>query len=50
MNALLANQELVKFVIEVDNLSQAEAADAEYLLDRIQVHLEEPEIRKKFNK
>ena len=50
MSALLANQELVEFVIEVDYLSQAEVADTEYLLDRIQVHLEEPEIRKKFNK
>lgn len=41
-------KELVDFVIDKDDLSPEEASDADYIDDRIQIHLEEPEIRKKF--
>jgi len=50
MKALLANQGLIDFVTKVDNLTPVEVADTDYLLDRIQTHLEEPEVRKKFIK
>ena len=41
-------KDLVNFVIKMDRLTDEEASDAEYVDDRIQIHLEEPEIRKKF--
>ena len=41
-------KDLVNFVIKMDKLTDEEASDAEYVDDRIQTHLEEPEIRKKF--
>ena len=41
-------KKLVDFVIDKDDLSPEEASDADYIDDRIQIHLEEPEIRKKF--
>ena len=41
-------EDLVNFVIKMDRLSDEEASDADYIDDRIQIHLEEPEIRKKF--
>jgi hypothetical protein len=41
-------QKLIDFVIRVDQLTSDEAADVEYLEDRIEIHLEEPEIRQKY--
>ena len=41
-------KDLIKFVIGIDELTKDEAKDAEYLDDRIQIHLEEPEIRQKY--
>ena len=43
-------KELVDFVIVMDELSPEEASDAEYIDDRIQIHLEEASIREMFEK
>jgi hypothetical protein len=41
-------KDLINFVIGIDELTKDEIKDIEYLDDRIQVHLEEPEIRQKY--
>tara|TARA_R100001198_G_C5057779_1_gene110435 strand:+ start:313 stop:471 length:159 start_codon:yes stop_codon:yes gene_type:complete len=48
MSKFRYGKDLVDFVIKVDRLTDEEAGDAEYVEDRIRIHLEEPEIRKKF--
>jgi len=40
---------LVNFVIKIDELTTEEIKDINYLDDRIQTHLEEPEIRSLYN-
>jgi hypothetical protein len=42
-------EDLIMFVIGIDELNKKEYLDPEYLDDRIQIHLEEPGIRQKFN-
>jgi hypothetical protein len=37
------------FVIGIDELNKKEYLDPEYLANRIEIHLEEPGIRQKFN-
>lgn len=41
-------KDLINFVIGIDELTPEEIKDTEYLDDRIQIHLEEPEIRQKY--
>jgi len=41
-------KDLINFVIGIDELTKDEIKDVEYLDDRIQIHLEEPEIRQKY--
>jgi len=41
-------KDLINFVIGIDELTKDEIKDIEYLDDRIQIHLEEPEIRQKY--
>lgn len=41
-------KDLINFVIDIDELTKDEIKDVEYLDDRIQIHLEEPEIRQKY--
>jgi hypothetical protein len=41
-------KDLINFVIDIDELTKEEIKDVEYLDDRIQIHLEEPEIRQKY--
>jgi len=41
-------KDLINFVIGIDELTPEEIKDTEYLDDRIQTHLEEPEIRQKY--
>ena len=41
-------KDLINFVIDIDELTKEEIKDIEYLDDRIQIHLEEPEIRQRY--
>ena len=41
-------KDLINFVIDIDELTKEEIKDVEYLDDRIQIHLEEPEIRQRY--
>jgi len=48
MSKFKYGKDLIDFVIKMDGLTDEEAGDAEYVEDRIRIHLEEPEIREKF--
>ena len=41
-------QKMIDFTIKVDQLTDGEVNDIEYLEDRIKTHLEEPAIRQKY--